>query len=31
LFPPLDAPRPLRLLSVEPTTTGVVMLSYDCL
>jgi dihydrofolate reductase len=29
LFNELDQPRHLRLLSVEPTTTGVVMLSYD--
>jgi dihydrofolate reductase len=31
LFNQLDRPRPLRLLSAEPTSTGVVMLSYDCL
>ncbi|HEX4433671.1 MAG TPA: dihydrofolate reductase family protein [Acidimicrobiales bacterium] len=31
LFDQLDQPRPLRLLSVEQTSTGVVMLSYDCL
>jgi dihydrofolate reductase len=29
LFNELDQPRRLRLLGVEPTTTGVVMLSYD--
>ena len=29
LFTQLDQPRPLHLLSVEPTSTGVVMLSYD--
>jgi dihydrofolate reductase len=31
LFGRLDQPRPLRLVSVEPTSTGVVMLSYDCM
>jgi dihydrofolate reductase len=31
LFNQLDRPRPLQLLSAEPTSTGVVMLSYDCL
>ena len=30
LFGELDHPRPLRLLSAEPTSTGVVMLSYQC-
>jgi dihydrofolate reductase len=30
LFNQLDHPRQLRLLTAEPTTTGVVMLSYDC-
>ncbi len=29
LFNQLEQPRPLRLLSAEPTSTGVVMLSYD--
>lgn len=29
LFTQLDQPRPLRLLSAEPTSTGVVMLSYE--
>ena len=29
LFNQLDHPRPLRLLGVEQTTTGVVMLSYE--
>jgi len=29
LFNQLDQPRRLRLVGVEPTTTGVVMLSYD--
>jgi len=28
---PPQPPRPLRLLSAEPTSTGVVMLSYQCL
>src|ERR1700722_7728094 len=28
---PQQPPRPLRLLSAEPTSTGVVMLSYQCL
>ena len=31
LFNQLDPPRPLRLLSAETTSTGVVMLSYDSL
>jgi dihydrofolate reductase len=31
LFRELDHPRPLQLLSAEPTSTGVVMLSYQCL
>lgn len=31
LFNHLDEPRRLRLLSVDQTTTGVVMLSYDCI
>jgi dihydrofolate reductase len=31
LFDQLDQPQPLRLLSVEQTSTGVVMLSYDCI
>jgi dihydrofolate reductase len=31
LFTQLDQPRPLRLLSAGTTTTGVVMLSYECL
>ncbi len=30
LFTQLDQPRPLHLLSAEPTSTGVVMLSYEC-
>jgi dihydrofolate reductase len=30
LFRELDHPRPLQLLSAEPTTTGVLMLSYQC-
>ncbi len=29
LFTQLDQPRRLRLLDVQPTTTGVVMLSYE--
>jgi dihydrofolate reductase len=29
LFREMDSPRRLRLLDVQPTTTGVVMLSYD--
>jgi dihydrofolate reductase len=31
LFEQLDQPQRLRLLSAQPTTTGVVMLTYDCL
>ncbi len=31
LFNQLDPPRPLRLLSAETTSTGVVLLSYDSL
>jgi dihydrofolate reductase len=31
LFAQLDQPRPMRLLGAQTTTTGVVMLSYDCL
>jgi len=31
LFNQLDQPQPLRLVSVEQTSTGVVMLSYDCM
>ena len=31
LFSHLDQPQPLRLASVQQTTTGVLMLSYDCL
>jgi dihydrofolate reductase len=31
LFNQLDQPQPLQLVSVEQTSTGVVMLSYDCL
>jgi len=31
LFRELDHPRPLELLSAEPTSTGVVILSYQCL
>ena len=31
LFNRLDQPQPLRLSSVEQTTTGVLMLTYDCL
>jgi dihydrofolate reductase len=30
LFDQLDQPQALRLVSVEQTSTGVVMLSYDC-
>jgi dihydrofolate reductase len=31
LFNRLDQPQPLQLVSVERTSTGVVMLSYDCM
>jgi dihydrofolate reductase len=31
LFNHLDQPQPLQLVSVQQTTTGVVMLSYDCM
>jgi dihydrofolate reductase len=31
LFNHLDQPQPLQLVSVEQTSTGVVMLSYDCM
>lgn len=31
LFNRLDQPQPLQLVSVEQTSTGVVMLSYDCI
>jgi dihydrofolate reductase len=31
LFDHLDQPQPLQLVSVQQTTTGVVMLSYDCM
>lgn len=31
LFDRLDQPQPLQLVGVEQTSTGVVMLSYDCL
>jgi dihydrofolate reductase len=31
LFNHLDQPQPLQLVSVQQTSTGVVMLSYDCM
>ena len=31
LFGQLDQPQPLQLVSVQQTSTGVVMLSYDCM
>ncbi len=31
LFNQLDQPQPLQLVSVQQTSTGVVMLSYDCM
>jgi dihydrofolate reductase len=31
LFDRLDQPQPLRLVRVQQTTTGVLMLTYDCL
>ena len=31
LFNRLDQPQPLQLVSVEQTSTGVLMLSYDCM